>query len=133
LICNHQKLETGKKLEYIEPEEIEVDRPKGEVRIKWSDGHSGFTELSTLRWNCPCAACSGEMNQPGRLSFVNSLRPQETRMERLEPVGLYALKPVWEDGHSTGLYTYEHLRDLCQCDECLDARPGKFKNRRLVK
>lgn len=119
-------------MEYIEPEEIEVDRPKSEVRIKWNDGHAGYSELSTLRWNCPCAACKGEMGQPGRLDFINRLNPDETRLSRLEAVGLYALKPVWEDGHETGLYTYEHLRDLCQCEVCMAQKPGKFKNRRLV-
>ena len=72
------------------------------------------------------------MGQPGRLAFINRLNPEETRLSRLEAVGLYALKPVWEDGHETGLYTYEHLRDLCQCEECMAAKPGKFKNRRLV-
>jgi DUF971 family protein len=118
--------------DYIEPEEIEVDREKGELRVKWNDGHAGFSRFVTLRWNCPCASCRGEMGTPGRLDFINSLGPDETRMEHLEAVGLYALKPVWKDGHETGLYTYEHLRDLCQCAQCMAERPNKFKNYRLV-
>ncbi len=118
--------------QYIEPEEIEVDREKGQLRIKWNDTHEGFSNFVPLRWNCPCAACKGEMGQPGRLEFINTLKPEETQMERLEAVGLYALKPVWKDGHETGLYTYEHLRDLCQCPQCMAARPDKFKNNRLV-
>ncbi|HEX2915765.1 MAG TPA: DUF971 domain-containing protein [Chloroflexia bacterium] len=119
--------------QYIEPEEIEVDRDKNELRVKWNDGHAGFTEFSTLRWNCPCASCRGEMGIPGRLDFVNTLSPDEMKMDRLEAVGLYALKPVWKDGHETGLYTYEHLRDLCQCAQCMAEKPDKFKGRKLVK
>ena len=32
----------------------------------------------------------------------------------LQPVGRYALQPYWRDGHSTGIYTYDYLRDLCE-------------------
>jgi DUF971 family protein len=119
-------------IEYIEPEEIEVDREKGELRVKWNDGHVGFSDFVILRWNCPCAACKGEMGMPGRLDFIKSLEPDETKMERLEAVGLYALKPTWSDGHESGFYTYEHLRALCQCAQCMTAKPDKFKNNRLV-
>lgn len=120
-------------MEYIEPEEIEVLREQAELRVKWSDAHAGFTTFLTMRWNCPCAACKGEMGVPGRLAFIKQLSKEETQMVSLEPVGLYALKPTWKDGHDTGLYTYEHLRDLCQCPVCMEANPAKFKNHRLVK
>ena len=120
-------------MEYIEPEEIEVDRGQSQLKIKWNDRHEGHSDFLTLRWNCPCAGCRGEMGVPGRLDFIKTLAPDESKLERLEAVGLYALKPVWKDGHETGFYTYEHLRDLCQCDECMAARPTKFMNRKLVR
>ena len=34
------------------------------------------------------------------------------------PIGRYALKFDWSDGHNTGIYTFEHLRGLCRCTEC---------------
>jgi DUF971 family protein len=34
------------------------------------------------------------------------------------PVGHYAYKITWSDGHDAGIYTLETLRDLCQCDRC---------------
>ena len=34
-------------------------------------------------------------------------------------VGSYAMQLQWGDGHSTGIYTWEHLRSLCECPECL--------------
>ena len=39
-------------------------------------------------------------------------------LQAIEPVGRYALRPVWRDGHDTGLFTYEYLRELCPCPEC---------------
>ncbi len=44
------------------------------------------------------------------------------RLLRAEPVGNYALSLIWSDGHSTGIYTWEYLRDLCPCPECDSAR-----------
>jgi DUF971 family protein len=43
-------------------------------------------------------------------------------LQDLEPVGRYAIKPVWRDGHDTGLFTYEYLRELCPCPECVADR-----------
>ena len=36
----------------------------------------------------------------------------------ISPVGYYAYKIVWSDGHDSGLFTLEHLRALCQCSQC---------------
>jgi len=42
------------------------------------------------------------------------LKPARSyRIVELHPVGNYALQPVWDDGHSTGIYTWEYLRHLC--------------------
>jgi len=119
-------------IEYIEPVEIELKREQGQLLVSWSDGHQGRNTFVTLRWNCPCAGCRGEMGVPGRLDFLKILGPDEAKMETLEAVGLYALRPIWKDGHNTGLYTYEHLRDLCECEQCMTERPRKFQNHRLV-
>jgi DUF971 family protein len=119
-------------MEYLEPVEIEIKRDQGLMLVEWSDGHQGKNTFLRLRWNCPCAACRGEMGVPGRLAFIKQLSPQEYQMDTLEAVGLYALKPVWKDGHETGLYTYEHLRDLCECDQCMAEQPDRFQNHQLV-
>jgi DUF971 family protein len=37
-------------------------------------------------------------------------------------VGDYALRLTWADGHGTGIYTFEFLRVLCSCSECLPER-----------
>jgi hypothetical protein len=52
-------------------------------------------------------------------------------------VGNYALAFAWSDGHSTGIYTFEYLRKLCPCPQCLPEglptpprevlKPGSFE------
>ena len=44
--------------------------------------------------------------------------PDTIRPINLKTVGLYAIQFDWNDGHSTGLYPYTLLRELCQCEEC---------------
>ena len=41
--------------------------------------------------------------------------PADVRPVRIEPVGRYALQITWTDGHDTGLFTFERLRELCPC------------------
>ena len=40
-------------------------------------------------------------------------------------VGSYAIKICWGDGHDLGIYSWEHLRRLCQCEECESSRGGE--------
>jgi DUF971 family protein len=40
------------------------------------------------------------------------------KMLSIEPVGGYAIQIAWNDGHSTGIYSWEHLRRICPCPEC---------------
>jgi DUF971 family protein len=42
---------------------------------------------------------------------------------RAELVGRYALQVFWNDGHSSGIYAFDHLRDLCPCAECAARHP----------
>ncbi len=118
--------------EYLEPLEIDVKRADGYMLIKWNDGHAGRDTFLRMRWNCPCASCNGEMGVPGRLEFVKELKDDETVLENLEPIGYYALRPTWKDGHDSGLFTYELLRNLCECEICMNQHPDKFQNNRLV-
>ena len=47
----------------------------------------------------------------------------------VEPVGNYAIRIDWSDGHKAGIYSYEHFRGICPCAECagpraIEKRPG---------
>jgi DUF971 family protein len=83
--------------------------------IEWSDGLVGSVTWKALRDACPCAGCREERQKPA--DPFRLLRPEE--LVPLAPVsmprvGRYAYKIVWSDGHDTGLYTLEHLRQLCE-------------------
>lgn len=99
-----------------------LDDEKRQLTLIWSDEHESIHSWETLRWACPCAWCAGEGGQPGMLQNKTSLSIEETTLVNIEPVGRYGLTPVWEDGHHTGIYTYEKLRASCECQECSDKR-----------
>jgi DUF971 family protein len=99
---------------------------EGEDRlvIQWSDAHRSVYSWQHLREHCPCAGCREERLQPPNPLRV--LKPSELvplRPVAITPVGYYAYKITWSDGHDTGLYTLEHLRELCQCPACQPAGP----------
>lgn len=87
--------------------------PNGELGIVWEDGHESYFPGHYLRCACPCAKCVDEMS--GRKVLRNTEVPETVQAVKLEPTGNYALRIDWSDGHSTGIYTYERLRELCPC------------------
>ena len=40
------------------------------------------------------------------------------KMLNVEPMGHYAIRIDWSDGHNTGIYSYDYLRKICPCEEC---------------
>lgn len=87
--------------------------------VKWNDGHRSVHSWKYLRDHCPCAGCREERLQPPDPFRI--LKPEELRPLApvdMTPVGHYAYKITWSDGHDSGIYTLENLRELCQCPEC---------------
>jgi DUF971 family protein len=103
-----------------DPERIAISKSKG-IKIDWKDGHHSDYSLACLRDNCPCATCAGAHDAPPRTSPSSSesafpmLKPV-LKMVNVEPVGNYAIRIHWSDGHNTGIYTFEHLREICPGD-----------------
>lgn len=112
-------LSSVRNLNFMKP--IKISRPTPDrLEISWDDGHIGLQTLRHLRDTCPCAGCQGETvllrrvdphpqdpNAPGRYDLV-----------RIGQVGSYAIQPTWGDGHSSGIYTWTHLRVQCECAKC---------------
>jgi DUF971 family protein len=87
--------------------------------IQWSDGHRSVHAWKHLRDHCPCATCREERNTPpDPFRILNPAELVPLKPVSVTPVGHYAYKITWSDGHDTGIYTLEHLRELCQCDAC---------------
>ena len=96
--------------------------PSGELGIIWEDGHESVYAPEQLRNNCPCATCKGRhpeevRSHPFELKVIKQ-HPGQLTITRVTQVGHYAINLRWGDGHDTGIYTYDHLRELCQCDSC---------------
>lgn len=86
-----------------------------ELALAWPDGSETYFPLEYLRRACPCATCGGEPDVLGRIAKPKvSYSPESFVLRKLDVVGGYALQPVWGDGHSTGLYSWEFLRRLDQ-------------------
>lgn len=101
-----------------EPEHIAVSKSKG-IQIDWKDGHRSNYDLRSLRDNCPCATCTGVHGGAGTApSSPLQLYQPALKMLSVEPVGNYAVQIKWNDGHNSGIYSFDHLRRICQCSKC---------------
>jgi DUF971 family protein len=107
------------------PARIHADRAAGTLQIGWQDGHETTYDAVTLRWLCPCAYCRGEAGMPGWLDSRPTLTEQQTRLVDVQLVGSYAIAPSWGDGHHTGYYTFQVLRDRCPCGPCTARRAAQ--------
>ncbi len=84
-----------------------------QLAIKWNDGSETFLAQEFLRKACPCAACGGEPDVLGRVARpLVSYNASSFRLKSVQFVGSYALQITWEDGHSTGLYSFDYLKRL---------------------
>ncbi len=94
-----------------------INRQNDGLRIEWDQhGHEGFYPARELRLACPCAGCVEEMSGRPRLDPVSI--PLEVSPLGVALVGAYGIKIQWSDGHSTGIYTFERLRQSCPCARC---------------
>ncbi len=109
-------------MEGLYPEKIELISDTV-LSVKWSDGHDSVYFAAHLRESCPCADCetlregAGSKEKTGPFQ-IGRLTPEEMHIHGWEMIGRYAISFKFSDGHDTGIYTYEYLRSLCQCDIC---------------
>jgi DUF971 family protein len=109
-----------------EPEHIAVSKSKG-ITIDWRDGHRSEYLVAWLRDECPCASCTGAHGtEPQKTTYAAPAKEPfpmfkpALKMDRIEEVGHYAVRIYWNDGHSAGIYSFDHLRSICPCPECRD-------------
>ena len=90
------------------PEAIDV-AADGAIRIQWPGEPWVTIPAARLRDLCPCAECVEEGT--GRKILDPATIPADIRPRSISQVGNYAVQIAWSDGHSTGLYTWEALRE----------------------
>jgi ATP-binding protein involved in chromosome partitioning len=95
--------------------EMETNQQSHALKFKWSDGKQSLIGFKELRYQCPCAACVDE-NTGVRRIRREDIKPDIMPVQ-IVTVGNYALNPQWNDGHATGIYSYDYLRRLLVPDE----------------
>jgi DUF971 family protein len=84
-----------------------------ELAIAWSDGQETYIKLPTARRHCPCAGCGGEPDILGNVNKPTLTYTEASfRLRSHQMIGGYAWQPTWEDGHGTGLFSFDYLRAL---------------------
>jgi DUF971 family protein len=91
------------------PTEIKLHRRSRELEVRFADGMNARLSAEFLRVQSPSAEVKGHAAGEGVL-----VTGKETvNIVRIEPVGRYAVRLVFDDGHNTGLYTWPILYELC--------------------
>jgi DUF971 family protein len=104
----------GLPAEALRPEHFAISKSSG-IKIDWADGAASDFPLEYLRTKCPCASCTGAHGTPPQApDFDNPLHlyREKLKINNVTPVGHYAIKIDWNDGHNTGIYSYDYLRSL---------------------
>ena len=91
-----------------------LQRDARTLSVLWEDGHRDDFDVRDLRLACRCALCVEEMSGQALLD-PSSVRPDVTPRV-VTSVGNYAITINWNDGHSTGIYSFEYLRALGERD-----------------
>lgn len=90
------------------PEALTVHGASRVLEVAYSDGASFRIPFELLRVYSPSAEVQG--HGPGQEVLQTGKR--EVSITAIEPVGNYAIKPFFSDGHESGLYTWEYLYEL---------------------
>jgi DUF971 family protein len=117
------------------PISVKVHVTTGEgVEITWSDGHTSRYDFPYLRDHCPCALCNDEREKKEKLgpatgsaAALPMFKPK-AKAKSATAVGNYAIQIEFTDGHSTGIFSFDYLREICPCDACArEFRPDSTK------
>jgi DUF971 family protein len=90
------------------PTEIRLRRTSRLLEVSFADGSHFALPFEYLRVHSPSAEVRGH----GAGEEVLVLGKENVGIRAIEPVGQYAVKLVFDDGHDTGLFTWKYLREL---------------------
>ena len=101
----------------LQPTKLEL-RGENRLLIAWSDGQLREVTFNELRKACPCATCREKRAKPpepsGGLQVLSMAEARPLKILGMKPVGNYAYSIAFSDGHDTGIFTLEFLRELGQ-------------------
>ena len=92
------------------PANIRAHQGDQVLEVVWSESDSERIPYRQIRAECPCATCKDEWTGE-RILDPSTIRA-DIQLEGMEMIGNYAVRLSWNDGHSSGLYTWETLRKI---------------------
>lgn len=92
------------------PLTLTLHKRSRELEVTFADGVGGRLTAEYLRVYSPSAEVKGHAAGEGQLVAGK----ESVGIERIEPIGHYAVRLVFDDGHNTGLYTWPILYELCR-------------------
>lgn len=100
------------------PVHLDVARERG-ITFRWDDGGHAFLDVRTLRRQSPSADArelrsSMERNPLTVLPASSAATTGPLAIAAVEPIGHYAVRIRFSDGHDTGIYSWKYLRELCE-------------------
>jgi len=104
------------------PTEIRFNEDARLLEITFSDDREYEYPTPILRGYCPCAHCQGHGSLPHTFNPID--HESEIVVSDISQVGAYAICIAWADGHNTGVYSFEMLRQIAEDpDELLEDYP----------
>ncbi|MEK7259287.1 MAG: DUF971 domain-containing protein [Pseudomonadota bacterium] len=95
------------------PTEIHLRRRSGLLELAYADGNRYSLSAEFLRVHSPSAEVRGH----GQGQSVLQTGKRDVGLTAVEPVGAYAIKLVFSDGHASGIYSWDYLHELCARQE----------------
>lgn len=92
------------------PTQIRAHQNDQLLELTWAPGQVALLPYRAVRGQCPCASCRDEWTGE-RILDLDAIRA-DLRIEAMEPVGNYAVQFAWNDGHGSGLYTWDLLKQI---------------------
>ena len=97
----------------MSPNQVKIIN-KDKLKIKWDDLTETILSLKYMRDECPCAGCKGEtiLLKTYRPPAPTVVTPEMYQVKNIEVVGDYAIQVTWNDGHNTGIYSWDYIKQL---------------------
>lgn len=97
---------------------LSIDVKRSEfVRVTFVDGLVVEFALAPLRLACPCADCNARRRDDRPVSTPAETDPDGVAIATASMAGAWGLNLHWADGHTTGIYSFEKLREWADAAE----------------
>lgn len=94
------------------PEELRFSKADKALHVRFDDGVAFAIPFQTLRVESPSAEVQGH----GQGQKITVTGKENVQISAAEPVGRYAVRLVFDDGHDSGLFTWDYLYALGQAE-----------------